>query len=263
MLLEFKDEAVVFLKEFETDASVWCNSTMQMTNPQQQQYDRGATIFSPDGRLFQVEYAKEAVKKGATALGIVYDEGVILAATRSTQGLRVRNPEKVFKVDEHVGIATSGLVADGRTLVDETRNEAQRYLMTYDEPIPMNVLSKFVADRCQQFTQYGGVRPYGVSTLSGGVKDGEPEVYQTDPSGTLNQWKAVAIGKGGEEANEHLEDNWEEGMDEDAAIEIAVESLKAGEEDIGMENIELAVISREHDYEVQTPEELEDRGLGE
>ena len=232
-----------------------------MTNQQQQQYDRGATIFSPDGRLFQVEYAKEAVKKGATALGIIYDEGVILAATRSTEDLKVRNPEKVFKVDDHIGIAVSGLVADGRTLVDETREEAQRYLMTYDEPIPMNVLSTFVADRCQQFTQYGGVRPYGISTISGGVKDGEPMVYQTDPSGTLNQWRGIAIGKGGPEAQEHLEENWEEGMDEDDAIELAVAALRNGEDDIGTQNIELANISQEEDYSVITPSDLEDKGL--
>jgi len=235
---------------------------MQMTNPQQQQYDRGITIFSPDGRLFQVEYAKEAVKKGATALGLVYDEGVVLAATRSTEDLRVRNPEKVFKVDDHVGIATSGLVADGRNLVDETRNEAQRYLMTYDEPIPMNVLSKFVADRCQHFTQYGGVRPYGVSTIAGGVKDGEAMVYQTDPSGTLNQWRAVAIGRDGEEATEHLEDNWEEGLDEEEAIELAVNALQSGEEELNARNVELSTVSEEDDYEVVTPEDLEERDLG-
>ena len=236
---------------------------MQMTNPNQQQYDRGITIFSPDGRLFQVEYAKEAVKKGATAIGLVYDEGVILAATRSTEELKVRNPEKVFKVDDHIGIATSGLVADGRTLVDETRNEAQRYLMTYDEPIPMNVLSKFVADRCQHFTQYGGVRPYGVSTIAGGVKDGEPKVYQTDPSGTLNQYSAIAIGKGGTEAKEHLEENFEHDLDEDSAVEMAVNALRHGEEDIALENIELSIVSQEEDYKGVSPDELEERGLEE
>ncbi len=235
---------------------------MQMTNQQQAQYDRGATIFSPDGRLFQVEYAKEAVKKGATALGLTYEDGVVLAATRNNQKLKVRNPEKVFKVDDHVGLVTSGLVADGRTLVDETRNEAQKYLMTYNEDIPTPVLAKFVADRCQQFTQYGGVRPYGVSTISGGVKDGEPQVYQTDPSGTLNQWEAVAIGKGGRDVTEHLEEEWEEGLEEDEAIELAIESLKEGEEDLETENIELAVVDVDDNYHRVQPEELEDRDLG-
>jgi len=231
-----------------------------MTN-QQQQYDRGITIFSPDGRLFQVEYAKEAVKKGATALGIAYEDGAVLAATRSTPELQVRNPEKVFKIDEHIGAATSGLVADGRKLVEEARNEAQKHMMTYDEEIPTSVLAKFVADRCQHFTQYGGVRPYGLSTITGGVKDGNAQVYHTDPSGTLNQWNAIAIGKGREEANQHLEENWEKDMTEDEAIDLAVSALKQGEEDIEFENIELSVVDTDDNFQRFTPEELEDKGV--
>ncbi|MFB6158681.1 MAG: archaeal proteasome endopeptidase complex subunit alpha [Candidatus Nanohalobium sp.] len=231
---------------------------MQMTNQQQQQYDRGITIFSPDGRLFQVEYAKEAVKKGATALGVAYEDGVVLAATRTTPDLQVRNPEKVFKIDEHIGVATSGLVADGRTLVEEARNEAQKHTMTYDEEIPPFVLAKFIADRCQHFTQYGGVRPYGLSTIAGGVKDGEPQVYHTDPSGTLSQWNSVAIGKGREDAKEHLEENWEEEMEEQDAIDLAVSALKQGEEDIEFNNIELSVVDQDDNFQRFTPEELED-----
>jgi proteasome alpha subunit len=234
---------------------------MQMTNQQQQQYDRGITIFSPDGRLFQVEYAKEAVKKGATALGVAYEDGAVLAATRTTPELQVRNPEKVFKIDNHIGVATSGLVADGRTLVEEARNEAQKHMMTYDEEIPPSVLAKFVADRCQHFTQYGGVRPYGLSTIAGGVKDGEAQVYHTDPSGTLSQWNAVAIGKGREDAKEHLEEKWEEGMGEDRAIDLAVSALKKGEEDIELKNVELSVVDEEDNFQRFTPEELEDKGV--
>ncbi len=233
-----------------------------MTNQQQAQYDRGITIFSPDGRLFQVEYAKEAVKKGATSLGIVYEDGVVLGATRSTPELQVRNPEKVFKIDDHIGIATSGLVADGRTLVEEAREEAQKNLMTYDEAIDPSVLAKFVADRCQQFTQYGGVRPYGLATISGGIKDGEATVYQTDPSGTLNQWQAIAIGKDGKEAQEHLEENWEENLSEEEAIELAVEALNQGEEELDTANLEMSKVDEDDSFQRITPEELEERGLG-
>jgi proteasome alpha subunit len=234
---------------------------MQMTNPQQQQYDRGKTIFSPDGRLFQVEYAKEAVKKGATALGIKFGEGAVLAATRSTPELQVRNPEKVFKLDDHIGAATSGLVADGRTLVEEARNEAQKHLMTYDEVIPPSVLAKFIADRCQQFTQYGGVRPYGLSTISGGIKDGQAVVYLTDPSGTLSEWNAVAIGKGREDTSKHLEENYDEDLSEDEAVKLAVNALKEGEEDIELKNVELAVVNGEEEFKRLSPEDLEDRGV--
>ena len=134
--------------------------------------------------------------------------------------------------------------------------------MTYDEGIPIFSMGKFVADRCQQFTQYGGVRPYGVSTITGGVKDGEAGVYQTDPSGTLNQWKAIAIGKGGEDAREHLEENYEEGISEDDAIELAVDALKEGEEEIETENIELSIVDEENGFQRYSPEDLEDEGLG-
>ena len=234
---------------------------MQMTNPNQQQYDRGITTFSPDGRLFQVEYAKEAVKKGATALGIVYDGGVVLGATRSTPELQVRNPEKVFKIDDHIGVATSGLVADGRTLVEEARNEAQKHLMTYSEEIPTSSLSKFISDRCQQFTQYGGVRPYGLATIAGGVKDGKAEVYQTDPSGTLSQWNAIAIGKGGSEAREYLQENWEEGLSREEAIELALDALKEGEDDIELKNVEMGTVDEENNFQRLSPGQLEEEGF--
>jgi proteasome alpha subunit len=230
---------------------------MQMPNQQQQQYDRGKTIFSPDGRLFQVEYAKEAVKKGATATGLTYENGVVLAATRTVEDLRVRNPEKVFKVEDHAGLVTSGLVADGRELVDEVRDEAQKYLMTYDEEAPIQVLSKFIADKCQQFTQYGGVRPFGVSTLVGGVTGDENYVYQTDPSGSLNQFKAVAIGKSRESANEVLEERWEEDLSKSEAIELAVDALNEEDEQLEPGNFELCVV--EEEFNRFEPEELSEQ----
>ena len=130
--------------------------------------------------------------------------------------------------------------------------------MTYDEDIPTPVLAKFIADRCQQFTQYGGVRPYGLSTISGGVKDGEARVYHTDPSGTLSEWKAIAIGKGGDEAKEHLEENWSEGLSEEDAMELAVEALKEGEDDIGTENVEMSVVDQDSLFQRISPEDLED-----
>lgn len=225
------------------------------------QYDRAKTIFSPDGRLFQVEYAREAVTKGSTSLGIVYDGGVLLSAVRQVPQLRSRNPEKVFKVDTHAGVATAGLVADGRVLVDEARERAQQNQVTYGEPIPTNVLAKFLADREQMFTQYGGVRPFGLAMLVGGVRDNQPELYQTDPSGILKEWHAVSIGRGGEEATEILQDEYDEEMAEDEAVELAVKILGKVEDDIDLENIELTLINSEEKFHRVMPEDLEDRGL--
>lgn len=232
---------------------------MQLGN-QQMQYDRAKTIFSPEGRLFQVEYAREAVKKGSTSIGITYDNGVLLAATRETLRLQSRNPEKVFRADDHAGVTVSGLVSDGRVLVNDAREEAQRHMMTYDEAIPTGSLAKFLADRKQTFTQYGGVRPFGLAMLTGGVKDGNAELYQTDPSGILKEWKAVAIGRGADDANELFEEEWEPGMSEDETIELALNALHQAEEDIELENVELTIID-EDGFQRVMPEELEERGF--
>lgn len=230
--------------------------TMQLGN-QQMQYDRAKTIFSPEGRLFQVEYAREAVKKGSTAIGITFDGGVLLAATRETPQLQVRNPDKVFAADDHAGVAVSGLVADGRVLVNDAREEAQRTMMAYDEPIQTGALAKFLADRKQMYTQYGGVRPFGLAMLVGGMND-EAELYQTDPSGILNEWKAVAIGRGADAANTLFEEEYEEGMDEEAAIELALEALSRAEDDIELENVEMSVI-QDDGFDRVMPDDLDDR----
>ncbi|MDY6776468.1 MAG: archaeal proteasome endopeptidase complex subunit alpha [Candidatus Nanohaloarchaea archaeon] len=231
---------------------------MQLGN-QQMQYDRAKTIFSPEGRLFQVEYAREAVKKGSTSVGLIFDDGVILAATRENPELQSRNPDKVFEVDDHIGMTVSGLVSDGRSLLNEAREEAQRNMMVYDEPIPTSALAKFIADRQQMFTQYGGVRPYGVAMLVGGTRN-QPELYQTDPSGILKEWNAVAIGRGGETATELFQEKYEEGMEEDDAVGLALEALEKAEEDITIKNIEMSIIDQE-EFQRVMPEDLEERGF--
>lgn len=233
---------------------------MQLGGNENMQYDRAKTIFSPDGRLFQVEYAREAVKKGSTSLGLIYDSGVLLAATRKTPQLEARNPEKVFKVDDHAAVATSGLVADGRVLVDEAREQAQQNEMTYGEPIPTNVLAKFLADRKQMFTQYGGVRPFGLAMLTGGINNGNPELYQSDPSGILKEWHAVAIGRGGEKATKIFQDEYDESINEDEAVKLAAETLqKVEDDDIDVENIELCLVDEEHQYRRLMPDDLKER----
>lgn len=223
-------------------------------------YDRAKTIFSPDGRIFQVEYAREAVNKGASSLGLVYKDGVVLAATRSTPKLQVRNSEKVFKIDDHIGAANSGLVADGRVLVEDARVEAQKNRMTYDEPVPVYSLAKFLADRKQMFTQYGGVRPFGTAMIIGGF-DEDPQVFQTDPSGNLSEWKAIAIGRGSEKVNSIFSEEYDESMSKEDAIELAVKALNKGEEDLELPNIELVVIEKGEKFKRYHPEDLEEMGL--
>ena len=138
--------------------------------PGQMAYDRAITVFSPDGRLFQVEYARVAVTRGATTAGIKFDDGVALMAGKglASRLMEVSSIEKIFEIDAHIGCATSGLVADARVLVDYARIAAQVNKVTYREPISVDLLVKRVCDYKQNYTQYGGVRPFGTALLIGG-----------------------------------------------------------------------------------------------
>jgi proteasome alpha subunit len=161
-------------------------------------YDRAITVFSPDGRLYQVEYAREAVKRGTTAVGIKCREGIVLIVDKrvSSRLLEASSIEKIFIIDEHIGVASSGLVGDARALVDRARIEAQINRVTYDERIDVEALAKKLGDHMQTYTQFGGARPYGTALLIAGISDGECRLFETDPSGTLLEYKATGIGIG-------------------------------------------------------------------
>jgi proteasome alpha subunit len=170
-------------------------------------YDSAITVFSPDGRLFQVEYAREAVKRGTTAIGVKATDGAVLLVDKriTTKLLETESVEKIFQIDEHIGAATSGLVADARILIDRARVEAQTNRVTYDEPIGLEDISKKICDFKYTYTQSGGVRPFGTSLLIAGVDDSKAHLFETDPSGALLEYKATAIGSGRSEAMEFRE----------------------------------------------------------
>ncbi|MEW6329661.1 MAG: archaeal proteasome endopeptidase complex subunit alpha, partial [Candidatus Micrarchaeota archaeon] len=192
-----------------------------------QAYDRAITVFSPDGRLFQVEYAKEAVRRGATAVGVVCANGVVLAAYKNivSELLVSESMRKIFKIDDHMAATASGLVADARRLVDIARLEAQRHRMTYNEPMSVDAVARHLCDLMQIYTQYGGIRPFGVSLLIAGI-DTEPRLYEAEPSGALTGYKADAIGAGKKEAEEFFEKEYKEGMSMDDGIGLALRALR-------------------------------------
>jgi proteasome endopeptidase complex, archaeal, alpha subunit len=190
-------------------------------------YDRAITVFSPDGRLFQVEYAREAVKRGTTSVGIKARDGVVLLVDKriSSRLLEPQSTEKIFQVDDHIGAVTSGLVADARALVDRARVDAQINRVVYNEPIGIETLAKKIADHKQTFTQYGGVRPYGTALLIGGIDDTGPRLFETDPSGALLMVKATGIGSGRNIVMEFLEEKYNEDIDIGNAIRLGLEAL--------------------------------------
>ena len=201
---------------------------MQIIAPEGMGYDRVVTVFSPDGRLFQVQYAMEAVKRGATVVGIRAKDGVVVVADKKILHplIMPRSIEKVYQIDDHIAAATIGLVADGRKLIEQARLEAQRHRLIYDEPITIKQLVFEMSSYMQIFTQYGGLRPFGVTLLLAGY-DKEPRVYEIDPSGTPTEWKATAVGEGRGEAMTVLEAKYEEDMSIDNAFKLGVEALKS------------------------------------
>lgn len=173
-------------------------------------YDRATSVFSPDGRLLQVEYAKTAVSKGALALGIVCKDAVLLIADRrmGSKLMTAESVKKVMKIDDHVIATASGLVSDARVLVRKCRVKSQQDRLVYGKKVDIENLIKYVSDIEQLYTQYGGIRPFGISFLMGGI-DSKPKLFMTEPSGIYFGYKARAIGHKAEEANKLLEKKYE------------------------------------------------------
>ncbi len=216
-----------------------------MMQTQKNGYDSAITVFSPDGRLFQVEYAREAVKRGTTAVGVKAVDGVVLLVDKrvTSKLLEAESIEKIFQIDEHIGAATSGLVADARVLIDYARVEAQSNRVTYDEPIGLEELSKRICDFKYAYTQSGGVRPFGTALLIAGVNDSIARLFETDPSGALLEYKATAIGSRRNETLEFFEKKYTDDIRLDDAIVIGLEAILSTAEGIfNAATIEIGVI---------------------
>ncbi|MFB6180076.1 MAG: archaeal proteasome endopeptidase complex subunit alpha [Halorientalis sp.] len=229
-------------------------------NSQQQAYDRGITIFSPDGRLYQVEYAREAVKRGTASVGVRTTDGVVLAAdTRVRSPLLERSSvEKLHKIDDHVGIASAGHVADARQLIDFARRDAQVNQLRYNEPIGVESLTKDITDQIQQYTQTGGARPFGVALIVGGIQDGEPRLFETDPSGTPYEWQALAVGGNREDLLSYFEEEYREDLDLDGGIDLALSALaEVGDGEVDPEGVALGTVDVETEqYRQHTDDEI-------
>lgn len=229
--------------------------------PGQMAYDRAITVFSPDGRLFQVEYAREAVKRGTTTVGLKFKDGAVLIVDKriASRLMEPKSIEKIFQIDEHIGCATSGLVADARVLVDHARVTAQVSKITYDENISVEMLVKKICDYKQNYTQYGGVRPFGTALLVAGVDDQGVHLFETDPSGALVSYKAGSIGAGRNVVMEVFEEQYQEGMEQEDAIVLGLKALKKAteEEKLNPKSVEIGVVRKDADFRRLDDDEVE------
>lgn len=208
-------------------------------------YDRTIVVFSPDGRLLQVEYAREMVKNGSTSLGLKVKDGVLLGSVKTTVPLAVTDSyRKTYEIDEHIGVVSSGSLADARELVDTGRIRAQINKITYGEPISVGTLTTYICDRMHLVTQYAGVRPYGVGLLIGGVNDDGIRLFETEPSGTMIEWKAQSIGRGAPKAKKLLETGFKDAMVKEDGLKLLLKALQAAEKDISPETVEVMHVTK-------------------
>jgi proteasome alpha subunit len=225
-------------------------------------YDRALTVFSPEGRLFQVEYALEAVRRGTLVVAVKSKDDVCLVAQIKVASklMDADSIDKLFQIDEHMGVAISGLHADSRALINYARVQAQSFRLTYDEPVRLNMLAKAIADLKQQYTQFGGVRPWGCAFFLIGVDVIGPHIFTTSPSGIYRSFKAYAIGNGEATAREYLIENYNETMPFDEIIKLALKALmEATEDEVSKENTRIAYVKGEtKKFHLATKDEVEE-----
>ncbi len=228
--------------------------------PAQQGYDRAITVFSPDGRLYQVEYAIETVRRGTIAVGVKCKDGIVIAVEEKPRKLQIsKTAQKIFQIDDHVGVAAAGYIPDARSQVDNARFFSQSNKMIYDEPVEVETIAKHLADQCQQFTQYAGVRPFGVALILGGVVNKSPQLYLTDPSGTYISYDAIAIGANSDQVTDFLEKTYKNDLSLDDASALATAGIYLSSEDKeGTSHIRMAQIKIETGlYEIVSDEQIE------
>ncbi|XP_018611514.1 proteasome subunit alpha type-7-like [Scleropages formosus] len=224
-------------------------------------YDRAITVFSPDGHLFQVEYAQEAVKKGSTAVGVRGKNIVALGVEKKSVAKLQddRTVRKICVLDDNVFMAFAGLTADARIVINRARVECQSHRLTVEDPVTIEYITRFISSLKQKYTQSNGRRPFGISALIMGFDfDGTPRLYQTDPSGTYHAWKANAIGRSAKTVREFLEKNYkEEDVESDSGtIKLGVRALLEVVQS-GGKNIELAIMKRDEPLKILSAEEIE------
>jgi len=229
------------------------------------EYDRGINTFSPEGRLFQVEYSLEAIKLGSTAIGVATSEGVILGVEKRVTSslLETSSVEKIVEIDRHIGCAMSGLQADARSMVEHGRVTSQNHAFHYNEDLRVESCTQAICDLALRFGESVGndepvmSRPFGVALLIAGFDEDGPSLYHAEPSGTFYRYDAKAIGSGWEGAQADLQNEFHKSLTLEEAEILVLKTLKqAMEEKLDAKNVQLAAVTKEKGFRIYTDEEM-------
>jgi len=191
-------------------------------------YDRTATMFSPEGHLLQVEYAEKTVRLGSTSVGLVCEDGVFIVADKRTEDPLIikKSANKIYEVDEHLFASVAGITADARVLIEKSQLLAQQNRITYDSPIEPELIIKEISNMKQQFTQYGGARPFGVSLMVAGMNGKKPELYTSDVTGNYFSYRANAIGENDDKVKEILREKYKADLTIKKGVKLVLEIFK-------------------------------------
>jgi proteasome alpha subunit len=207
-------------------------------------YDRAATMFAPDGHILQVEYAEKTVRLGSATIAMVCSDGVIFVSDRRHKDKLIvgESANKIYEIDEHIMAVGAGLISDARVLIDRARVIAQQHRVTYDTPPSTESIVKEISDVKQQFTQYGGARPFGVALMIAGC-NGKAELYTTDVTGNYLQYKANAIGENDEKIREKLKEQYNPSLTCEDGVSLALDIFREVQEDnFESERFDIAIL---------------------
>ncbi|MCJ7570878.1 MAG: archaeal proteasome endopeptidase complex subunit alpha [Candidatus Thermoplasmatota archaeon] len=222
-------------------------------------YDEDITIFSPQGRLYQVEYARETVRKGATTIGIKFDDGIMFIALKNEFSKTVEfiSIEKIFKIDNHIACTYCGLSADARQLIDYLIEEIQINKIWYDEEITIKILVENLCAYINLFSRYQSVRPFGVVMFIGGIDSKGSCLFTTDPSGSFIEYSAICEGMKNETVTEYLEKNYKKNMSVEKAIMLGLNAVKkATSKKITPEKLEIGIIEKNKSFKKLNQDEI-------
>jgi len=211
-------------------------------------YDRTATMFSPEGTILQVEYANKSVRLGSASIGMVCSDGIFILADRRVKDKLVvqQSANKIYEIDSHIIASAAGITSDARVLIERAQVLAQQHRITYDSPIEPELIIKEICNIKQQFTQFGGARPFGVSMMLAGIKDKKPELYTSEATGNYFSYYANAIGENDEKIKENLREKYRPESNIRKGVKIALEIFKEVQgKNFDLDRFELVYIKNE------------------